>query len=251
MRGMRLLCLASLMLLLGACATSSGKIVEETPEPQPTEEPPVGVQETPSWTVYDASVLPDQAVPPFYADNIKGLKAETAVVDDPEIPGNKVLSIVSPPGEDNKLCWAMDWDLPNKAATVVFRAKLQGEAVDAIAFDIEFRCGMYRDRLVAYGDGTIKLDKAGVSATIDATAWHVVRITLLQKDEGLAIDVYIDEDPTPLLSGVSTTGHSDKKFRFGDGSGNDYCSSLYDWVIWTTTGAFPPGTGLPGGLTGI
>lgn len=207
----------------------------------------------PGWNVYDGSVLPSENTPALYESNTKGLKGESSIVDDMDIPGNKLLQFISPDGKDNKLCWTYDFGMDQqKGATILFRAKALEGYTGAMAFDIEVRSGKYRDRLIGYENGTIKLDKAGVRGVFDGQSWNIVRIVLGEAGTGgLQIDVYLNEQETPVLSGVSTVEHGDNKFRFADGSGSNYAASYYDWVIWSVTGGYGPGSELPGGLTGL
>ena len=248
------------LVVLAGCASApepepeSVEPMEAAPEEvveEPVAEEPVA--EGPAWYVYDAGTLPADATPAFYESNTKGLLGESTIVDDTDIAGNSVLQFVSPDGPDNKLCWAMDLGMDlAQGATIAFRARLIPDNPGAMAFDMEFRTGVYRDRLIGYEGGTIKLDKAGVRGEFDSSVWNIVRVTLSEADDGsMQIDVYLNEDPTPVLSGTSTTEHGDNLFRFADGSGNDYAASLYDWVVWTTDGAFAPGTPLPDGLSGM
>jgi len=205
---------------------------------------------TPDWKVYSGDVLPDAATPVFRISNAKMQPAVSTIIDDAEIAGNKILQFVSPPGQDNKFCWTSDWAAnPAWGTTLAFRAKAAPETPGmALVVDFEFRDGEFRDRLVGYKDGRLKLDKSAVNAEFDGAAWHVFRITTKKADGGMAVNVYMDENPAPILSGKSAEGADDKMFRFGDGSGADYASSQYDWIVWSQNGAFGPETPLPEGL---
>lgn len=233
-----------------APATEEAAPAEEEAAAEAAEEAAPAAESTGDWKVFQGDVMPDQSPLGFTTMNTKGEPAVTTIIDDAEVAGNKLMQITSPVGPDNKLCWGINLDDldPEVGGTIAFRVKASELAPEAMILDIEIRDGVNRDRLVGKGDGTIKLDKSGTSAEFDPNTWHVFRITYLEKDGAMDINVYIDENSTPLFSGQSTEANDTKLFRLGDGSGNDYASSIYDWVVWNNTGAFGPDVALPAGL---
>ncbi|MBN2010572.1 T9SS type A sorting domain-containing protein, partial [candidate division KSB1 bacterium] len=70
--------------------------------------------------------------------------------------------------------------------------------------------------------------------------WHTIRIAV----NGDLSTIYMDENPVPVISGVSTSSTTSKYIKVGDGSG-EVIGGYMDWLILDTSGAFAPGQGLP------
>jgi hypothetical protein len=77
--------------------------------------------------------------------------------------------------------------------------------------------------------------------------YHVVRLTSVKTTGGgNAVNVYVDEQPTPAMS-ISTTGDIDytwggiRGIGFGTASNSGAQTIYYDWVAATNAGAFAPG----------
>lgn len=204
------------------------------------------------WEVYSGNVLPRDADEAWYEggmDNPDNISELLTMVDDPDIPGNKLVQ-VSPPN----LSWGFQeiWKHPlggdpNVGQTLVWRAMALDTAVYVREFDIYMYNGTVRERIITR-DQAIKFDKAGVEVTNDITMWHVYRLTALADQ----FNLYIDEDP---LAWMTVTGQPDTDaplFHFGD-NGGDLYGALYDWFIWDSTGAYAPGEGtpFPDTLTGV
>ncbi|UCH11486.1 MAG: T9SS type A sorting domain-containing protein [Fidelibacterota bacterium] len=204
------------------------------------------------WEVYDCDLLP-QYTDGWHesnATNDDGATEIMYVMEDPDIPGNKILVVDSREvsagfEEEWKYLWGGN---ANTGMTLVFRAV----ALDTAVFDrdlcVEPYNGVARERILTKENGTVvKFDKAAVETDIDATVWHIYRITT-QVDQ---FELFIDEDP---LSYMTVTGQTnvEKYFRFGDCGGDSY-GAKYDWFAWDTTGAYPPGQGtdLPDTLAGL
>ena len=66
--------------------------------------------------------------------------------------------------------------------------------------------------------------------------WHTYRITY----QNGSSNVYLDENPTAILSGTSTSTNSTNDVRFGDGSDGNTHGFLLDWLIFDITGAYTP-----------
>lgn len=201
------------------------------------------------WQIYDCSTLPidatgtDSSWTESNATNNDGETEILSVIEDPDIPGNYLLKVDSPAGSDFKEMWRMNWAAdPGVGVTLVFRAIAIDSAVYDRGFDVYILNGEGLERFVATDNGTrIRLDKGGSFAEMNTFQWHIYRITLI----GDEIEVFVDEEELSYL-GPATTGESTtyNYFRFGDGGGNKV-GTLYDWIIWDTSGAYPPGTGTP------
>jgi hypothetical protein len=203
------------------------------------------------WNIYDCSLLPADADTAWHedGDNIDGLTDILSVVDDPDIPGNKLIQVDESLGSIKEM-WRMKWKSnSNTGATLVFRCK----ALNAPAYDRDFDLYMYngvvRERLVSNNGIEIKFDKSKAASPMNTKEWHIYRISIIAD----YLEVFVDEDP---LSYIDATGESvsssDNFFRFGD-LGSSKVGSLYDWIIWDISGAYPPGQGspFPEELTGI
>jgi hypothetical protein len=205
------------------------------------------------WMVYDASVLPNQTSGEALdltslSQDAPGPNFEEQLINDPDIPGNSLLRYVQPDTNSTKMYRFIFQDTTGAAwtgqnLTLVARIKglddWQTLGLDRI-FDLQYRVGTagFRDELrLEYATDVIDLDRANVSVNsgVDLTEWHVFRVAIF----GDSSVVYLDEDPTPVLTGVSTAATSDLYLKIGDGSG-DKVGGLVDWVGLDTTGAYSP-----------
>ncbi|MCB0854795.1 MAG: hypothetical protein KDD63_21385, partial [Bacteroidetes bacterium] len=208
---------------------------------------------TPSWMIYHADVLPNQTGgdPLDLSDlsqDAPGPNFEETLVGDPDIPGNSLLRYVQPDTSATKMYRFIFEDTTGAAwggseMTLVTRLRglddWQALGLDRV-FDLQYRMGNAnaRDQLrITYSDSTIELDRSGVDVAtgLDFTQWHIYRIAVF----GDSSVVYIDEDPNPVLIGVSTSGTSDNYLKIGDGSG-EKIGGWVDWVALDTTGAYSP-----------
>ncbi len=199
------------------------------------------------WQVYDASVLPADNLPPYLEDNVVTPPDTTVwVVDDPEIPGNKLLEFKTPGA--NRIMYGLDWNMnPVDGATVAFRVKpIDPMAYDRI-FEVEYRDGALRERLFLLPGGVVELDRADVTAQLpsETDGWHTYRITY----QNGTSTVYVDEEPVPFLSGITASANSTNDLRFGDGSDGNTYGFYLDWIVFDTTGTYSPGeSNIPDGL---
>jgi len=205
------------------------------------------------WQGFDCDVLPaDAGWSESNATTEDGVTEVTTVIDDPDVPGNKLVKVdTQAKGWSFKEQWRQD--LGGDAATgmtLVFRAIALDTAIFSRDFDLYLYNGIYRERIISKLKGTaVKFDKQGIEELIDVTKWHIYRWTT-QNDY---FELYVDEEELSYLAGASTDGADGEKFfRFGDGGGDLY-GALYDWFAWDTTGAYAPGAGtpLPDTLTGV
>ena len=219
------------------------------------------------WAVYDCSTLPEitemNSILFTKSDKTTGITdAETSVltsvIDDPAIPGNKLISINELNG-DSKESWRSDWNItdPTKGITCVFRVRPSDEMIAATKTDdndytywyLSMRDGVSRLDLHLDSPDTLYADQADASISVpNPTDWHIYRYTL---QNGTA-KLYIDENPTPVLDVVA--GNSSNNYmKFGETSTGGLCGSYFDWIVWDVNGAYAPGDGesLPESLTGL
>ncbi|MBO8131048.1 MAG: DUF5123 domain-containing protein [Candidatus Marinimicrobia bacterium] len=207
------------------------------------------------WLVYDASILPtdDYSILPdsskFSESNVKGSGFSYDVVDDPEISGNKYLRILSPNIEGESANSGMFKvsisDSITDGITIIARVKAADVSTYKDVLDIDFRINPLREKLMIEGEANrLKLDMTDSVATpdgFDVAEWHVYRVTMekLNKDSAL-VKVYLDEDPTPVMTALTQSTTSDNYIRFGDGSSGDSYGAFVDWFIFDLTGAYGP-----------
>ena len=195
----------------------------------------------PAWQVYDGSVLPAQNLPAFKESNVTNPPDTTSrVIDDPDLPGNKLLMFSNPLTEASKFMWGLNWEMDAaRGATIAFRVKPLDPALYDRVFEVEFRDGSLRERFFVLNDGEVELDRADTNSVLsdNPEGWHTYRITY----QNGASAVYVDEAPTPLLTGLSTSSNSTNDLRFGDGSDGNTTGFLLDWLVFDTSGAFAPG----------
>ncbi|OGC05363.1 hypothetical protein A2V82_08455 [candidate division KSB1 bacterium RBG_16_48_16] len=195
------------------------------------------------WKIYDCSLYPTEVDTAWHesGDSPDDITSIFTVIDDPDIAENKLLMVDENQGAVKEM-WLMRWAVdPAVGGTLVFRCK----ALEATSYDRDFDVYIYnsavRERLVGRRGADIQLNKAGISAQLDTKEWHIYRMTILAD----FIEVFVDEDP---LSYLGTAGEAltepENYFRFGD-LGDTKVGSLYDWIIWDESGAYPPGTGTP------
>ncbi|MBN2011244.1 hypothetical protein JW960_18010, partial [candidate division KSB1 bacterium] len=204
-----------------------------------------------SWLIYDGSVLPDATAGggdtlniTSLSDNSPGAGLVEEIIDDPNNPGNKIFKYLHP---DGKLMHRHNFDAEYADSAFTFIARIKGEndpAYDRI-FDLQWHNGNAgtRDELRIWGaDSTFELEKVDIKQQIDASMydWHTIRISV----NGDLSTVYMDENPVPVISGVSTSSTTSKYIKVGDGSG-EVIGGYMDWLILDMSGAFAPGQGLP------
>ncbi|MBN1155848.1 hypothetical protein JXB12_13100, partial [candidate division KSB1 bacterium] len=208
------------------------------------------------WLIYDASVLPtatgsggDTLDLTNLADNSPGAGLIEEIIDDPDIAGNKIFKYLHP---DGKRMYRYYFDDAYADSEFTMIARVRGEndpAYDRI-FDLQWHNGIAgtRDELRIWGaDSTFELEKVDQVVQVAETMynWHTIRIVV----KGDLSTVYMDENPEPVISGVSTSSTTSKYIKVGDGSG-EAIGGYMDWCILNLNGAFAPGEGpaIPEGL---
>jgi len=210
------------------------------------------------WNVYTCNELPEAAGWGIQ-DNLPGPQNSESIVT---VDTFTVLNFYSPntydpSGEkDNaRKTFDMEFDSATVQATVVIRTKGYSQEdylFDSISTVLELglRPGEsgYRDLLsVNYVDGEggytteVDLKRLDKTYSIGDDKWHTFRITM--DAETGEFNVYLDEDPTPVISGITTDKtHDDNEMRLGD-EGNATVGGYIDWIAWNSTGMYAPGEG--------
>ena len=124
--------------------------------------------------------------------------------------------------------------IDTKAATVEARVRVlsQAGASYSLLMGIEGPAG---DAWMDLFPDHIAIDNGGPTHVLDMTKYHILRVT---KDAKNKIVVYVDDKQ--VLEG--TTGGNSGRFDiiFGAGSTGGSSESYWDYVVYTTAGAFPP-----------
>jgi hypothetical protein len=211
---------------------------------------------TSNWSVYDASVLPNELTPAFVASSGTFSADENVIIEDPDVDGNKLLwmNITNP--LQTQYFWRMNFatlGIEVDNLTVVIRAK--GHPNTDMALDLDMHYNDIRARISLFneyeGESNVARIRNGtgdnVSLSVDINEWNVYRFTMNENE----VKLYINENPVPELTFVPQVSVSgNKHFRFGDGDSGNTFASLIDWVIWDVTDAYAPGDGntIPSGL---
>ncbi len=213
-----------------------------------------GGPEPAKWLVYDGSVPPlevgsggDSLWISGESDVAKGDNFISEIIDDPDISGNKLLKYLQP-DESGKVTYRHDFEESYTDSNFTLIARIRGDtsSVYARALDIRWDNGNAgsRDELRIWSsDSSLEIEKADITIPLDVSfhEWHTFRIIV----EGDYSEVYLDENPTPVISGITTSTTTSKSIRFGDGSGSDEIGGYLDWMILDMSGAYMPGQGLP------
>jgi len=216
-------------------------IVDDYLNPEPLWDP---------WMVYDGSVLPQQTLPggdsldiTSLSDDSPGTGLVEEIIADPDNEGNSLFKYLNPDGKRNYRHYFAD-DFTDSAFTIMARVKGDTAAVFDRVFDFEWRNGNAgtRDKFYIWSkDSTLELDNFGLKVNTGAShyEWHTYRIVV----NGDYTEVFMDENPVPMVSAVTTSTTTDKYLKIGDGSG-DNIGGYVDWVTLNMSGAWPPGAGL-------
>jgi hypothetical protein len=207
------------------------------------------------WVIYDCSVLPHLADPVWYEQDATiadGLPDLATLVDDPDIVGNKLIKLGDWVGGTKEM-WAIDWgSVAETGATVVFKVKPTEEILeieppgndggDVKYWFVGVRNGAWRDNIRAWKD-TLESDRLDVKVAVNTTDWHIFRMTI----KGQEIKVYMDEDATPVIDGLTTKDTGDNYVKWGEKDSDRKCGAYYDWIIYDISGAYSPeeGTEIP------
>jgi hypothetical protein len=204
------------------------------------------------WTIYDASVLPNETVPAFSTSSGSFSADENAIIDDPDMLGNKLLHMEVPGHADGQqtqtqFYWRMNFASHNVTVndlTVVMRVR--GIAERDLTVDLDMHYNDIRSRVSVYTDTKLfrirngSGDDVTLGESFDATAWNTYRFTMT----AAGTNVYLNEDPTPVLTFTPASAASgNRHFRFGDGDSGATFGADIDWVIWDVSGAYAPGEG--------
>ncbi len=218
---------------------------------------------TENWTIYDGSKTlddPTNAYPFTLSESGVVTPPVNEVVDDPVIPGNKLIHFESASTASNLFTinpWANYLD--SSKLTVIIRMRFADVTKDKNS-DIDIYYGKnYREKwfcqhnFSTYDSIWLKSEKRAITDSLtDINHWHIFRLVV---DTSKGAQLYMDEKLTYLVGAqqVVLSGGAQKwinsaavtpifRLALGDGSGSTAYSTLYDYVIWEK-GAYAPGQG--------
>ena len=219
---------------------------EQTRLPNDVTKPPVG-----EWSIYAANELPDAADPAWSSSNGSG--TVWAIESDPLVVGNNILALDG--ADASGMYKTADFDPVPTAVTVAMRVKAKDLAADRLT-DIDMHINGFRDQLNIRSNGELSLQRSGASVdlseVLNVSDWNVFRMTVDASSgtEGV-VKIYLNENPSPVLTAVTTTTTGSNYYRFGDGNGSPTYSAYIDYIVHDVTGAYSPSqTRLPATFTG-
>jgi len=191
-----------------------------------------------NWIVYEADVLPNA---PKLGDNVWEVtegSEENMKIEDGALHANTT--------KDNGAPFGMKRYPANLSkATIEARLKVV-QVVGETGWAAYF--GLHDPKSVAYvlcEDKQLQVYAAGCAGwrpcpqEVDMTEYRIVRLT----KEGEDFKVYLDNEKKPLWEGKGEAGETEKPtISLGDGTGTAGADSYWDYVAYTTDGAFPPDT---------
>ena len=185
--------------------------------------------------VYECNETPTQANPAWEVR--EGNDDLGSVVPDSDVPGNSLLFINDDGGE--KIKWKIAWNADNSTGiTAVLRARMEATGGDSSL--ITLRNGGGREDLRWIDANTLTLTRSGLTYSLDATAWHIYRVTMNDSD----LYVYVDEAADPAVDGKGLLAESgDNEIYFGSESSGGTVVWYLDYLVYSLSGAYAPGEG--------
>ncbi len=181
---------------------------------------------------YECDVLPEQA---------GWTKVEGNVDYYPVWVSNGILHIDdNQPYSGCKIKFARFWNADSQVGTTV-EARMQ-----CISGGHYFGCnlqpadGLHAEAFYLKANGMIGTHPTRLLVPANTSDWHTYRVTT----RGTDFNVYVDGNPRPVLPGqgffhqIADRPHH---LLFGSGSSEGIQYICYDYLYWTTAGAFPPG----------
>lgn len=202
---------------------------------------------TAQWYIYDCFGLPGQNTPAFVTkDDYPAEDFSITNIQDPDDPQNFFLQY-DHPSIEGKTTFRYDFDNPVSNFTLVTRIKgIPGATAEnyfrIMEFDVRGSGVLVGNKFEIRYDDTLKLDRpeAVTKTKLDSLdGWHLYRFTM----DGTMFRLYVDENETPILEGVSDRERTDNYFKFGDQSDGYAVGGIIDWIIWNDTVTWAPGEG--------
>jgi len=189
------------------------------------------------WVVYDADVLPDA---PQLGDNV--WEVAEGSEDNMKIEAGALHANTT--GDNGAPFSAKHYPAELSKATIEVRLKVVKVVGGPTGWAAYF--GLHDPKSVAYvlcEDIQLQFYATGCGGwrpcpqDVDMTEYHIVRLT----KNGGDFKVYLDNEKEPLWEGEGEAGEVEEpQVSFGDGTGTAGADSYWDYVAYTTEGAFTP-----------
>ena len=188
---------------------------------------------------YEADELPTDATPPWTEPEGNGV---TAWVDSGVLHVNDTVA-----DWGAKVKWARSWGAsPSVGTTLLARVKCNSVQDDPYLGNLFVDDGVLQEHFKIMTD-RIEVGETAGTHYLDGTQWHIYRVTT-RNDQ---FTVYVDEDPTPVMTGTMTAASDQNQVRFGSGASFAVQYIEFDYVYYTVSGAFAPGEGPSGGAGSV
>ncbi len=175
-----------------------------------------------------------------------------SIVNAPPPDPNKYLRINdTSTASGDKIKYAKSWTVsPSVGATVVARMRCASGG-HLYGTNIGVGDTSNYESLYLLASGSIALEVSSKAAAVTTQDWHLYRVTIRNND----INVYLDENPVPIIPGNGNFIHgcpaaNIQQLRIGSGASAGTQDIYYDYVYWTTAGAFAPQEWWPAAWTG-
>lgn len=192
----------------------------------------------------------------------------SSIIADPDIEGNNLLFINDFSGIYQRGSFRYDWLLQDAngtpadevnektGITIVFRAKPSQQATEidtAIRMYVSIRASgatspqtdivWKKDTLRLVGFDAFPVPGENIDyPMVNDTDWHIFRVTVLGKD----VNVYLDEDPTPVISGQTFGADPGADhLRIGKQDRNKQYGGSFDYFLIKEGFIWAPGEGAP------
>lgn len=151
-------------------------------------------------------------------------------------------------GSNTKVKWSRAWGASSyTGTTTVVRARCDAAGGNTSMLGNVFIEDGSRLEMFAIMTDRVVAKYANLTYMLDGTQWHVYRITT----KNASFKLYVDENPTPALSGTLGSTATGNRIMFGSGASAATQDISFDYVRYTTTGELPPGQGDGGGSVAV
>lgn len=193
------------------------------------------------WEVYRADARPEVETNFFALNAAPAAPPVDEIVADPNGADNRYFGFRSNTSENFR--WRYALESTDTVYTIVARLKAVSPDVNGICY-FDIRIGGWRQK-VRINQTTIKLEKSSPVPEEEVPFnWndelHLMRMTV----NGNLTTIYVDENPVPLVSGISNEESAISFFEWGKSGGADY-GAYVDWLAVDKTGVYAPGEGTP------
>ena len=183
---------------------------------------------------YDGDALPTLANPPWTL--FEGTEV-WASVSNGVLRANDTGTV-----SNDKVKWARNWNGgSSRGGTVMTRARCASyNTAGAFISNLVIEDAKYMEEFSILSD-RIRARNAAIEYVLDGTQWHTYRITTLSNE----FKLYVDENPTAVLTGTLSVATSRARITFGSGSSPARQDIYFDYVY-----AFSGGSRGPSATTG-